>query len=61
MAYGILILQPGIKSVPPAVEAWSLNHWTTREVPLTIFFYGGLLNGHMSQETKSHHKALQGY
>ena len=25
--------QPGIKPVPSAVEAWSLNHWTTREFP----------------------------
>ena len=25
--------QPGIKPAPSAVEAWSLNHWTTREVP----------------------------
>ena len=32
-AYGILVLWPGIDSVPPAVEAQSLNHWTTREVP----------------------------
>ena len=24
---------PGIKPTPPAVEAQSLNHWTTREVP----------------------------
>ena len=23
---------PGIKPVPPAVEVWSLNHWTVREV-----------------------------
>ena len=30
---GILVLQPGIRS--PAVEVWSLNHWTTREVPNT--------------------------
>ena len=22
---------------PPSVEAWSLNHWTTREVPVAIF------------------------
>ena len=22
---------------PPAVETWSLNHWTTREVPDNIF------------------------
>ena len=32
-ACGILVAQPGIKSMPPAVEALSLNHWTTREVP----------------------------
>ena len=25
-------LPPGIKPVPPALEAWGLNHWTTREV-----------------------------
>ena len=23
--------------MPPALEAWSLNHWTTREVPVFIF------------------------
>ena len=27
----ILVPQPGIKSVPAAVEAQRLNHWTTRE------------------------------
>ena len=30
----ILDLRPGIKPVPPAVEAQRLNHWTTREVPI---------------------------
>ena len=29
----ILVPQPGIEPMPPAVEAWSLNHWTAREVP----------------------------
>jgi len=29
-----LISQPGIELVPPAAEALSLNHWTSREVPL---------------------------
>ena len=24
--------------MPPAVEAWSLNHWTTREVPASVFY-----------------------
>ena len=33
MACGILVLQPGVKPMPPAVEAWSVNPWTTREVP----------------------------
>ena len=28
----ILVPRTGIKLVPPAVEAQSLNHWTTREV-----------------------------
>ena len=26
-----------IKPVPPAEEAWNLNHWTTREVPKLLF------------------------
>ena len=30
----ILVSWPGIKPVPLAVEVQSLNHWTTREVPL---------------------------
>ena len=34
----ILIPQPGIESVPPAVEAWSLNRWVTREDPV-IYMY----------------------
>ena len=29
---------PGIKPVPPVVEAWSLNHWTTMEVPSYLHF-----------------------
>ena len=33
MACGILVPQPGIEPVSPAVEAQSLNHWSTREVP----------------------------
>ena len=24
--------------MPPALGAWSLNHWTTREVPITASF-----------------------
>ena len=37
-ACGILVPQPGIKPVPPALEVQSLNQWTAREVSvLTIF------------------------
>ena len=36
----ILVLQPEIEPTSPALEAWSLNHWTPREV-LTWFFYSG--------------------
>ena len=38
MAYGILVPHPGIEPAPPAVEAWSLNHQTAREVPGLIYF-----------------------
>lgn len=30
---GIFALLPGIKPMPLAVEAQSLDHWTFREVP----------------------------
>ena len=30
---GILVSRPGIQPTPPALEVWSPNHWTTREVP----------------------------
>ena len=36
---GISVPQPGIKPVPLAVEAWSLNHCTSREVPRNLFIY----------------------
>ena len=29
----ILVPQPGIKAMPPTLEAQSLNYWTTREIP----------------------------
>ena len=37
-AHGILVPQPGIEPVPPALEARSLNHCTTREVPQRLNF-----------------------
>lgn len=36
VAWGILASQP--EAMPPAVEALSLNHWTTREVPPSLAF-----------------------
>ena len=30
--------QPGIEPVPPVFEAWSLNHWTSREVSNICIF-----------------------
>ena len=32
-ACGILVPQPEIELMPPAVEVQNLNHWITREVP----------------------------
>ena len=40
MACGILVPLPGIKPIPPAVEAQSPNHWTAREVPQRTLFHG---------------------
>ena len=37
MPLAILVSQPEIELVPPAVEAVSLNHWTTRELPTSWF------------------------
>ena len=33
---GILIPGPGIEPSPPALEAWSLNNWTAREIPQLV-------------------------
>ena len=34
VAYGILLPQLEIEPASPAVETWSLNHWTAREFPI---------------------------
>ena len=31
--------RPGIKPVPPALRAWSLNHQITMEVMIDFFFF----------------------
>ena len=33
-----LVTRPGIGPRPPALGAWSLSHWTTGEVPVTVFW-----------------------
>ena len=43
-ACGILVPQPEIKPVPPALGAQSLNHWTAREVPILVFFNTDIFN-----------------
>ena len=40
---GILVPQPGIEPLPPALEAWHLNHWTI-EKSLGYSFLKQLLN-----------------
>ena len=39
-AHGISVPQPEIEPVLLALEAWSLNHWTTRKVLLQSFEQG---------------------
>ena len=39
LACGILVPQPGIEPMPPAVEAWSPNHWPIREFPEHFVLY----------------------
>ena len=38
LTFGILVPQPGVKPRPPAVKAWSPNHWTTREFPIYCLY-----------------------
>ena len=35
---GILVPRPGFKTTPSILEAWSLNHWTSREVLKSVFW-----------------------
>ena len=37
MACEILVPLPGTEPVTPGVEAWSLNHWTAKEIPVVLF------------------------
>ena len=42
-SHGILVPQLGITPVPPALEAWSLKHWTTRKVLMMNFLKDNIL------------------
>ena len=44
LACGILDIQSGTEHVPPPLEGWTLNHWTTREVPLFLSFIQRIFN-----------------
>ena len=37
--HGILVPRPGIEPTPPALGAWSLNHWTATGSPSLCFCY----------------------
>ena len=57
----ILVPRPGIEPVPSAMEAWSLNHWTAREVPTQGFlknYFFCLWRGwaHLVLGSKCHHR-----
>ena len=38
MACGILGPPPEIEPTSPTLEGWSLNYWSTKEVPKSLFF-----------------------
>ena len=37
VAFGILVPQLGVKPMPPAVKAWSPNHWMAMDFPIIFF------------------------
>ena len=59
----ILVPPPGIQPTPPAVEALSLNHWTTREVLEIIFYYSirTHLTNSVSEKKMNMKKTFQNY
>ena len=58
VACGSLVPQPGIKPVPSAMEAQSLNLWTPREIPLLAFWL--LLLG-STRAARQHSSVLQSF
>ena len=43
---------PGMEPASPALEAWSLNHWTTREVPAQTQFLKTLCHSFINSPKK---------
>ena len=39
LAWEKLVSQPGVEPDPPALEVYSVNHWTAREVPGQLVFH----------------------
>ena len=48
--------RPGVKPILPAVETWSLNYWTSREVP--TYFKFKFLKKDVTAFPKSENKGL---
>ena len=64
MVCGILVTQPGMEPVPPALEAQRLNHWTAREVQVFIFcaLFLELNDGpHLRRESPKGEKTAMGF
>ena len=47
VACRILVPPPGMEPLPLAVEAWSLNHCTAREFPITVVVFVITLKSYM--------------
>ena len=47
----ILVSGPGIKTMPPALGRQILNHWTTREVSVFLYYGFSILLGMSSADT----------
>ena len=50
VACGILVPWLGIEPVPPVTEAWSLNHWSMREVPPFSWLYNEESGAYLTPE-----------
>ena len=57
MACGTLVSWSRIKPIPPAMEAQSVNHWISREVPLCLFVC--LFSNYLLGRARSVSTALQ--